>query len=407
MIRVFCTTVDKSRRLINNFQSMLTYNGCSGVTVDTENGSPAESLLSAEGELAEEVGDSPGTPRDTEEEATLSDEFYSQDTDDDEDQGKKRRDRANSLDGISSSSGGHLGSPTPRVGTLGVRKLFTNSRERWRQQNVSGAFAELRKLVPTHPPDKKLSKNEILRLAIRYIRLLSNVLEWQKAQDRNDASQHEVRIKCEPTFNAQNSTVYSAKPAMTFLKQEKQINDSHGNAYRTNFTAQKQLQHPVPHVACEKNGNNLLMIAPAGHNVVGTVNKRSVTPSTIAVQNSFPPGALSNGSLIRSPVGPRPSTFPKSPQINVQSVTSPSILNNCSSNPPLTNNASTVGGVPTCGQKRLKIEREDEEQSSQGKDCKALSSHAHSVPARKRVKVTFIRDSNSGFRNDFRSMDRK
>lgn len=50
-----------------------------------------------------------------------------------------------------------------------VRKIFTNSRERWRQQNVSGAFAELRKLVPTHPPDKKLSKNEILRMAIKCV----------------------------------------------------------------------------------------------------------------------------------------------------------------------------------------------------------------------------------------------
>jgi len=50
-----------------------------------------------------------------------------------------------------------------------VRRMFTNSRERWRQQNVNGAFAELRKLIPTHPPDKKLSKNEILRLAIRYV----------------------------------------------------------------------------------------------------------------------------------------------------------------------------------------------------------------------------------------------
>ncbi|CAA9995438.1 unnamed protein product, partial [Nesidiocoris tenuis] len=50
-----------------------------------------------------------------------------------------------------------------------TRKIFTNSRERWRQQNVSGAFTELRKLVPTHPPDKKLSKNEILRMAIRCI----------------------------------------------------------------------------------------------------------------------------------------------------------------------------------------------------------------------------------------------
>ena len=48
-----------------------------------------------------------------------------------------------------------------------VRKIVTNTRERWRQQNVSGAFAELRRLVPTHPPDKKLSKNEILRMAIK------------------------------------------------------------------------------------------------------------------------------------------------------------------------------------------------------------------------------------------------
>lgn len=68
--------------------------------MDTENGSPAESLLSAEGELAEEVGDSPGTPRDTEEEATLSDEFYSHDTDDEDDQGKKRRDRTNSVSSL-------------------------------------------------------------------------------------------------------------------------------------------------------------------------------------------------------------------------------------------------------------------------------------------------------------------
>lgn len=61
--------------------------------------------------------------------------------------------------------------------------MFTNSRERWRQQNVAGAFAELRKLVPTHPPDKKLSKNEILRMAIKYIKFLQKVLDWQKQQE--------------------------------------------------------------------------------------------------------------------------------------------------------------------------------------------------------------------------------
>ena len=73
--------------------------------------------------------------------------------------------------------------PAPPTGVRRViRKLFTNSRERWRQQNVSGAFEELRRLVPAHPPDKKLSKNEILRLSIRYIRLLTAVLEWQESQ---------------------------------------------------------------------------------------------------------------------------------------------------------------------------------------------------------------------------------
>lgn len=60
-----------------------------------------------------------------------------------------------------------------------MRRIFTNSRERWRQQNVNGAFAELRKLLPTHPPDKKLSKNEILRLAMKYINFLTKLLSDQ------------------------------------------------------------------------------------------------------------------------------------------------------------------------------------------------------------------------------------
>ena len=59
--------------------------------------------------------------------------------------------------------------------------MFTNSRERWRQQNVNGAFAELRKLLPTHPPDRKLSKNEVLRLAMKYIGFLVRLLRDQAA----------------------------------------------------------------------------------------------------------------------------------------------------------------------------------------------------------------------------------
>jgi len=83
-----------------SLQPMLTYSGCGVGATEAENGSPAGSLLSGEGELAEEAGDSPGTSRDTEEEATLSDEFYSHDTDEEEEQSKRRRDRSGSVSKI-------------------------------------------------------------------------------------------------------------------------------------------------------------------------------------------------------------------------------------------------------------------------------------------------------------------
>ena len=51
------------------------------------------------------------------------------------------------------------------------------TRERIRVEAFNVAFAELRKLLPTLPPDKKLSKIEILRLAICYISYLNHVLE--------------------------------------------------------------------------------------------------------------------------------------------------------------------------------------------------------------------------------------
>ena len=62
------------------------------------------------------------------------------------------------------------------------KRSSSSHRERYRQQNVSGAFAELRKLLPTHPLDKKLSKSEILKLSIKYIKLLQGVLHWQEQQ---------------------------------------------------------------------------------------------------------------------------------------------------------------------------------------------------------------------------------
>uniref|UniRef100_A0A182MEJ7 BHLH domain-containing protein n=1 Tax=Anopheles culicifacies TaxID=139723 RepID=A0A182MEJ7_9DIPT len=119
-----------------------------------------------------------------------------------------------------------------------VRKMFTNTRERWRQQNVSGAFAELRKLVPTHPPDKKLSKNEILRMAIRYIRLLTNVLEWQKKQEANDRTP----LKQRSSQQQLQQLVQSSQTSNHMAQQQHSNNENH-------FTGNYR-----------ENGNNLLMI---------------------------------------------------------------------------------------------------------------------------------------------------
>ncbi|RWS23997.1 helix-loop-helix protein-like protein [Leptotrombidium deliense] len=55
-------------------------------------------------------------------------------------------------------------------------RLAHASRERIRVEAFNIAFAQLRKLLPTLPPDKKLSKIEILRLAICYIDYLNHVV---------------------------------------------------------------------------------------------------------------------------------------------------------------------------------------------------------------------------------------
>ncbi|KAF7658521.1 hypothetical protein LDENG_00011700 [Lucifuga dentata] len=51
------------------------------------------------------------------------------------------------------------------------------TREQIRVVAVNVAFTELRKLLPMLPPDKKLSKIEILRLVICYISYLNHVLD--------------------------------------------------------------------------------------------------------------------------------------------------------------------------------------------------------------------------------------
>lgn len=63
-----------------------------------------------------------------------------------------------------------------RRATLKYRTAHA-TRERVRVEAFNVAFTDLRKLLPTLPPDKKLSKIEILKLAICYIAYLNHVLE--------------------------------------------------------------------------------------------------------------------------------------------------------------------------------------------------------------------------------------
>ncbi|XP_053949435.1 uncharacterized protein LOC128857717 [Anastrepha ludens] len=147
-----------------------------------------------------------------------------------------------------------------------VRKVFTNTRERWRQQNVSGAFAELRKLVPTHPPDKKLSKNEILRMAIKYIKLLTGVLDWQKQQEAHQLQQQQQQ---------QSNGGGNCREGLD--NSELNNNDKHRvNGHHASTDAMSPL-HQLPikqfQVKCERDdvalvaasprNNSLLMIAPS------------------------------------------------------------------------------------------------------------------------------------------------
>lgn len=52
-----------------------------------------------------------------------------------------------------------------------------NARERKRVEQVNNAFAELRKCIPIENRKKRVSKVRTLRVAIEYIKSLSNILE--------------------------------------------------------------------------------------------------------------------------------------------------------------------------------------------------------------------------------------
>lgn len=94
---------------------------------------------------------------------------------------------------------------------------------------MNGAFSELRKLIPTHPPDKKLSKNEILRLAVKYINFLVTLL-YDQAQDKSQDSAEEDAEDQSSTAgtdgNDRSSPPPSGRPALAIACRDRDSTDS-------------------------------------------------------------------------------------------------------------------------------------------------------------------------------------
>ncbi|KAJ8980330.1 hypothetical protein NQ317_008038, partial [Molorchus minor] len=125
---------------------MLTYNSSNSVDMDwSADGNNTDYSTASSPNAGRSIQNH--EPDSMSEDEDFSDEFSIIDSDD-----EKR------TDGRYPSQHNMIQAPVEVQSTGVVKKIFTNSRERWRQQNVSGAFAELRKLVPTHPPDKSYLK---------------------------------------------------------------------------------------------------------------------------------------------------------------------------------------------------------------------------------------------------------
>ncbi|KAM7049036.1 basic helix-loop-helix transcription factor scleraxis-like [Acridotheres tristis] len=79
----------------------------------------------------------------------------------------------------------------------GGRRAAANARERDRTHSVNTAFGALRRLIPTRPADRRLSKVETLRLASSYISHLANVLLLQqRRQDEAVAAEEPCPQSC-------------------------------------------------------------------------------------------------------------------------------------------------------------------------------------------------------------------
>ena len=84
---------------------------------------------------------------------------------------------------LTSNSISKSSKPRRRVATVAQRRA-ANIRERRRMFNLNSAFDKLRKKVPTFAYEKRLSRIETLRLAIMYIRFMTEVVRGKDFEPR-------------------------------------------------------------------------------------------------------------------------------------------------------------------------------------------------------------------------------
>lgn len=178
---------------------------------------------------------------------------------------------------------------------------------------------------------------------------MTNVIEWQKAEDRNVSTQNHVRIKCEPHVRYCQS-----KTTLQLLMREEQVELNRG--YRTSYLERLQRQ-PNSQVFSDKNGNDLLMIAPRISNSI--TNYKSTTIGGVHGNNSAISRHGLNGLHNTSSGGRTTSLMNHQKSSPIGTPTQViGATNTISPNKNSTTNGNTPG-ISLIHHKRLKIEREE------------------------------------------------
>lgn len=69
------------------------------------------------------------------------------------------------------------------------RRIEANARERTRVHTISAAFDTLRRAIPAYSHSQKLSKLSVLRVACNYIMTLSNMIDDDETELRDNVEQ--------------------------------------------------------------------------------------------------------------------------------------------------------------------------------------------------------------------------